>query len=179
MCKLALFYWPVHSSSIDRSMVRWKKFQQNSQNYLILDKTTKSDVLGNNVFLFLRGIFHVAKEVRQLTAKLALSLIKFMKYGVVHFFVIWIIRRKFKLCMYAKHSLITINLLETKAYTFVQFSDLAKIWHFCTPIIVNISIPSPLDPKIFDIKRIFQKRSKREWLPKLDWRLGHMWIMEK
>ena len=29
---------------------RLKKFQQNSQNYLIPDKTTKSDVLGNNDF---------------------------------------------------------------------------------------------------------------------------------
>ena len=35
-------------SSIDRSIDRSKKFQQNSQNYLIPYKTVKSDVLGNN-----------------------------------------------------------------------------------------------------------------------------------
>ena len=33
-------------SSIDRSIDLSKKFQQNSQNYLIPDKTTKPDVLG-------------------------------------------------------------------------------------------------------------------------------------
>ena len=35
-------------SSIDRSIDRSKKYQQNSENYLLPDKTTKSDVLGNN-----------------------------------------------------------------------------------------------------------------------------------
>ena len=45
--------------------------------------------------------------------------------------------------------LLIINLHEQQAYTVVQLSDLAKNWHFCTPIIVNISIPQPLDPKTF------------------------------
>ena len=94
-------------------------------------------------------------------------------------FVIWIIRGKSKLCIYTKHSLITIDLLEQLAGAFVQFSDLAKNWHFCTPINVNISKPPPLDPKIVDIQRIFLKRSKRVWLLKLDRRLGRMWIMKK
>ena len=76
--------------------------------------------------------------------------------------------------MYAEHSLLTINLMEQYAHAFVQFSDLAKNWHLCTPIIVNISIPPPLDPKIFDIKRIFLKRFKRALLPKLDPRCGRM-----
>ena len=52
---------------------------------------------------------------------------------------------------------------EQQAYTFGQFSDLAKNWHLCihVPIIVNMSLPPPLDPKSFDIQRIFLKRSKR------------------
>ena len=33
---------------MDRPIDRSKKFEQNSQNYLIPDKTEKSDVLGNN-----------------------------------------------------------------------------------------------------------------------------------
>ena len=77
-------------------------------------------------------------------------------------------------CIYTKHLLLTINLLEQRAIAFVQLSDLATNWHICTPIIVNISIPPPLDPKLFDIQRIFLKRSKCLWLPKLDWRLGRM-----
>ena len=76
--------------------------------------------------------------------------------------------------IYTKHSLLTIDLLEQNAYGFVQFSDFAKNWRFCTPIIVNISIPPPLDPKISDIQIIFLKRSKRVCLPKLDRRLGPM-----
>ena len=78
-------------------------------------------------------------------------------------FVILIIRVKSKLCIYTKHSLLTFNLLEQYADEFVQFSDLAKNWHFCTPIIVNISIPPPLDQKISDIQSIFFKRSKCVW----------------
>ena len=49
---------------------------------------------------------------------------------------------------------IAINLLEQLADAFVQFSDLAKNWHFSTPINVNISKPPPLHPKISDIQRI-------------------------
>ena len=75
--------------------------------------------------------------------------------------------------------MLTINLLEQKAYAFVQFSDLAKNWHFVTSIIENISIPPPLDPKMSDIQRIFLKRSRRMWLPKLDRRLGAYVNFEK
>ena len=45
-------------------------------------------------------------------------------------------------------------MIEQQAYTFVQFSDTAKKWHFCTLIIVNISVAPPLDPKTFYIRRI-------------------------
>ena len=37
----------------------------------------------------------------------------------------------------------------------VKLSDLAKIWHFANPIIANISIPPPLDPKNLNKQRIF------------------------
>ena len=46
----------------------------------------------------------------------------------------------------------------------MQIPNLTKNSHFCAPIIVNISIPPPLDPKISDIQRIFIKRSKCVWL---------------
>ena len=59
------------------------------------------------------------------------------------------------MCIYPKHSSLIMNLHEQQAYAFAQFSDLAKNWHFCTPIIVNISIHPFLDPKSFDIQRIF------------------------
>ena len=48
-----------------------------------------------------------------------------------------------------------MNLHEQQAYTFVQFSDLAKNRHVCTSIIVNIFIPQHLDRKSFEIQRIF------------------------
>ena len=94
-------------------------------------------------------------------------------------FDIWVFTGKSKLCIHIKHSLLIINLHEQQAYPFVQVSDLAKNWHFCTPIIVNMSMPPPLDPKSFDIQRIFWKRSKRLWFQKSDRRLGRMWIMQK
>ena len=50
--------------------------------------------------------------------------------------------------MYAKHSLLTNNLLEQQVYAFVQFSGNTKNWYFCRPI-VNISMPPHLDPKVF------------------------------
>ena len=37
----------------------------------------------------------------------------------------------------------------------------------------------PLDQKISDIQKIFLKRSKCVWLPKLDRRLGRMWIIKR
>ena len=61
--------------------------------------------------------------------------------------------------MHTKHSLLIIHLNEHHAYTFVQSSDLAKNWHFCTLIIVKIFVAPPLDPKTFDIRRIILKRS--------------------
>ena len=69
-----------------------------------------------------------------------------------------------KLCIYTKHLLLMINLDEQQAYTVVQLFDFAENWHFCTPIIVNIFIPPPLDPKTFVIQRIFLKYSKHLWL---------------
>ena len=75
--------------------------------------------------------------------KLALMLIKFMKYGLI-----WIFRGMSKLCIYTKHLLLMINLDEQQAYTVVQLFVFAENWHFCTPIIVNIFIPQPLDPKL-------------------------------
>ena len=111
-------------------------------------------------------------------AKLALLLFKLMKYGFVQFSYMNI-RGKSKICIYTKHLLLIINLHEQQAYTVVQLSDLAKNWHFCTPIIVNISIPQSLDPKTFDILRIFLKRFKHLWLQKLNRRLGRMSIMKK
>ena len=71
--------------------------------------------------------------------KLALFLIKFMKYGFVQFLLYE--------CLEEGPNCIFI--------LFVQFSDLAKNWQFCTPIIGNISMPPPLYPKSFDIQRIF------------------------
>ena len=63
--------------------------------------------------------------------------------------------------IYSKHSLLIIKWNEKQAYTFVQFSDRAKRWHFCTLIIVNISFAPTLDPKTFDIRGIICKRYKR------------------
>ena len=58
---------------------------------------------------------------------------------------------KSSLCIYTKQSLLIINLHEQQASEFVQFSDLAKFWHF---IIVNISVTPPLNPKTFDKRKI-------------------------
>ena len=41
-----------------------------------------------------------------------------------------------------------INMHELQLRKLVQFNDLAKIWHFCTPNI-NISVFPTLDPKNF------------------------------
>ena len=62
--------------------------------------------------------------------------------------VIWIFRGKFKLCIFTKHLLLIINLHELQAYKFVKFSDLAKNWYFCTPIIVIFSVAHPLIQKL-------------------------------
>ena len=67
-----------------------------------------------------------------------------------------------------------INLDAQQTCTVVQLPDFAENFHLCTPIIVNISIPPPLDPKTFVIQRIFLKRSKRLLQQKLDRRLDRM-----
>ena len=47
------------------------------------------------------------------------------------------------------YMLLIINLHELQAYKFVKFSDLAKNWYFCTPIIVIFSVaPQPLIQKL-------------------------------
>ena len=48
-----------------------------------------------------------------------------MKYAIIQFFL-----GKSSLCIYTRQSLLIINLHEQQASEFVQFSDLAKFWHF-------------------------------------------------
>ena len=93
-------------------------------------------------------------------------------------FVIWVFRRKSKLCIIQKSFI--INLYEQQTITFVHLSDLAikicilHIYHcqyFCTP--------TPRSKKVLLYKRILWKRSERLWLQKLDRMLGRMWIMNK
>ena len=120
-----------------------------------------------------------SKEVGPRTSKLVLLLIKFMKFLTVQFFVIRVCRRKSKLRINTKYSSLVINFMN-KRHAFVQFSYLAKNWHFCTPIINCQYFYTPtLDPKSFDIQRILWKCSKCLWLQKLDHRLGCMCIMKK
>ena len=45
-------------------------------------------------------------------------------------FVLWVFREMSKLSIYTKRSSLKVNLHEQKAYTFVQFSDFDKNWHF-------------------------------------------------
>ena len=47
-----------------------------------------------------------------------------------------------------------INLEEQQACTVVQLPYFAENGFFCTPIIVNIFITPPFDPKTFVIQRI-------------------------
>ena len=47
--------------------------------------------------------------------------------------------------VYTKHLLLIINLHELQAYKFVKFSDLAKNWYFCTPIIIIFSVAPPFE----------------------------------
>ena len=47
-----------------------------------------------------------------------------------------------------------INLDEQQANIVVQLPDFDDNCHLCTSIIVNISIPPPLDTKTFVIQRI-------------------------
>ena len=52
------------------------------------------------------------------------------------------------------------NLHEQQAFTYFQFSDLAKNWHLCTPVIVNILYPHPsIQKKVFIYKESFEKTS--------------------
>ena len=84
------------------------------------------------------------------------------------------IRAKSKLNIYTKYLFLIINLNQQHAYTFVQFSDIAKNWHFCILIIVSISVAPTLDPKTFDKRRHILKRSKCLSEQKLDRRLLRM-----
>ena len=113
----------------------------------IKNTTIMPSILSFTDLAYFISINNDLKEVGPLTAKL--SLINLMKYGIVQFLLFELIEESPN-CMYAKHSLFKINLLEQKAYAFVHFSDLATNLHFCTLISVNISIPPPLDPKIFN-----------------------------
>ena len=63
--------------------------------------------------------------------------------------------------VYTKHSLLITNLHQQQAYTYFQFSDIAENWHFCTLIIVNISVALLLNPKTLDILRLIINRFKR------------------
>ena len=101
------------------------------------------------IFLFVYVFHFISEEVGPQTAKLTLLLIKFMKYGIVQF-LLYNYLEKSPNCIYIQNLLIII-LHEQQTYTFVQFSEIAKNSHFCTPIIVNFSIPPPVDPKSFDI----------------------------
>ena len=65
------------------------------------------------------------------------------------------IYRKVQTVFIYKHLLLIINLDEQQACTVVQLPDFAENCLFCTPVIVNISIPPPLDPKTFVLQRIF------------------------
>ena len=71
--------------------------------------------------------------------KKALLLIKFMKYEIVQFLLYEYLEES--------QSCVIINLHEQETYKFVQFSDIAKNWNVCTPIIVNISNPNPRSKK--------------------------------
>ena len=64
-----------------------------------------------------------AKEQGPWTAKLALLLIKIMKYEIEQFFVIWLFRGKSKFCIYIPniYCFKIINLHEQHVYEFVQF----------------------------------------------------------
>ena len=62
-------------------------------------------------------------------------------------FIIWEFRRKSKLCIYQ-----TFLINNWFAWITYIYSDLAKNCHFCVPIIVNISISPPLDPKVLICK---------------------------
>ena len=106
---------------------------------------------------------------------MALLLIRFIKYGIVQLLLpIYEYLEKSPNCVYIPlyTPYMIINLHEQYVYTVVQFSDLAKNWQFCTPIIVNIVIHPPLDPKTFDIQRIVWNYSKRLWLQKIGFEVG-------
>ena len=69
-------------------------------------------------------------------------------------FVIWVFRRKSKLCtgIYTKLSSLIINLHEQQTYTFIQFSDLAKNWHFAHLSLSIFLYPYPSIQKVLIYK---------------------------
>ena len=108
------------------------------------------------------------KEVEPRTTKLALLLIKFMKFGIVQFKLHEYLDESPN-CVYIPniHHLKLICMNSRHIYL-SNFLIKLKIGIFAHLIIVDISIPPPLDPKIYDIQRIFLKCTKCVWLPKLD-----------
>ena len=66
--------------------------------------------------------------------------------------VIWVYREKSKLCIYTKHSSLVINLHEQQVHTFVQFSDLAKNWHFAHLLLSKFLYPHPSIQKLLIYK---------------------------
>ena len=100
--------------------------------------------------------FVTIQEVGPQTTKLALFLIKVYEIWNCTIFVKWIFRGKSNLCIYTKHSLFTIDLLEQKTYAFIQFFDFSQNWHFCTPIIVNIPLPHPSIQNIWYTKNLLK-----------------------
>lgn len=61
---------------------------------------------------------------------------------------------------------------EEQAYTFVQFSVLDKHWQFAYISLSIILYPHTSIQKTFDIQKIFSKRSKRQWIQKLEQGFG-------
>ena len=74
----------------------------------------------------------------------------FTKFGIVQFLSHEYLEQSQTVHIYQTF-IVHNNLHEQQTYTVFQYPYKAKNWHFCTPIIVNISIPPTLDPKSFDI----------------------------
>ena len=86
------------------------------------------------------------KEIGPRTVKLALLLIKFMKYGIVTF-LLYEYLEKSPNCITTKHSSLIINLNEQQTYTVVECSDLAKngiFAHLSSPVFLY---PTPRSKK--------------------------------
>ena len=120
----------------------------------------------NSLLMINLHIKQANKDVGPCTAKFVLLLIKINDVWNCTIFVIWVFRERTKLCIYNKHSLLINNLHEQQAYTFVQFSKLAKNCHFFTHIIVNISNPHLSIQKVLIYKE-FLTSVYKNWIG--DW----------